>query len=96
MNRAEAIKALESLGSTPDEVAQSLRDKGIKGARCHTGYCPLAKLIGGYVHVQGAYVGREEGFELPKACKEFIRAFDYGSYQDIHEDVPKPRYFTYS
>jgi hypothetical protein len=96
LNRVEAIKLLESLGSTADEIAQSLRDKGIKGTRCYMGYCPLAKLIGGYVAIQGAYFGTEEGFEIPPACKDFVKRFDCGEYLDLHEDRPKPSYFTCS
>jgi hypothetical protein len=98
LTRVEAIKLLESLGSTADEVAQSLRDKGIKGPRCYMGYCPLAKLIGGQVCIQGAYIpcNNEEGFELPQACKDFIRKFDCGEYLDLHEERPRPSYFTCS
>ena len=84
MNRAEAIKALESLGENADEVAQSLKDKGIKGVRLHSCECPLAKLIGGYVAHRGAFVfGKEACFELPRACREFIAAFDRGAYPEI-------------
>lgn len=85
MNRAEAIKVLESLGENADEVAQSLKDKGIKGVRLHPCECPLAKLIGGYFsYFGGTFVfGKEAGFELPRACREFIAAFDRGAYPEI-------------
>ncbi len=38
-------KMLAGLGDTADAVAESLRDKGIRGLRCQGEFCPIATLI---------------------------------------------------
>jgi len=85
MNRVEAIKMLDSLGGTVQEVAQSLKDKGITGARRNPCHCPLANLIGGYVDNQEGFVGLEEGFELNRPCRDFVLAFDNGLYPELEQ-----------
>jgi len=98
MTLADEVKAyLSSLGTTPNEVAESLKQKGIKGKKCNSYYCPIAwslhhKYPGSYVAVGGTstYLALSNGGErvdvIHSECIEkFILMFDIGSYPFLKE-----------
>ena len=90
-------EALADLGSTADEVAASLRYRGIKGSIDDPCGCPIANYIKslgyGYASVGGgfAYAARDdirlatECLPLPGPVQQFIRAFDNRAYPDLNE-----------
>lgn len=96
-------EALEALGSTSDEVAQSLRDKGITGNPSDSRTCPVSNLIRKILH--GNYVIDVGGvwaswhpvnptssaeflrIHLPTPTATFICRFDLGVYADLRTDV---------
>lgn len=92
--------SLVALGNTPDEVAESLKAKGITGRRLAACACPLANYINslGYTHAGVAddftcdqLVNNEPHSDykkvyvgLPPACANFVRMFDC---DDKYEDL---------
>ena len=46
-------EALDALGSSVEEIAQTLFDKGVRGHKCSGAYCPLAMYLHG---LEGARV----------------------------------------
>jgi hypothetical protein len=100
MNAAEL---LASLGATADEVAQSLRDRGIVGRRAVARQCPLAELLSRecpdvqhgpwVVGMVLAFLDKrsafdpDTSFELPDGALEFRLAFDAGAYPELDADA---------
>jgi len=91
MSAPDPLEALRALGSTDDEVATTLREKGIKGWRGYTDACPLAQFL------------RAEGFALvnvtdtsfdvddyhaalPEGARSFVASFDGSLYPDLDMD----------
>lgn len=96
---AELVKsALAELGSTPDEVANALRNAGIRGSRAECGTCPVALWLilrvpelcstpgvcDWDVHRRGVLADDDYWLPLPEAVADFITAFDHdGAYRDL-------------
>jgi len=89
---------LRRLGSTPKAIAAELKRRGIKGTgSCAS--CPIANFLASsvkgikFVNV-GSYsvniqVGDSSQFfvTLPKACKDFIRSYDSGSFRFLRAET---------
>lgn len=85
----ELLRLLVSMGTTREEIAKTIRKKGIsidRGRRGNPWCCPIALYLKGkgfsFVTV-GFFVactheGTEERVRLPRAVHEFIKAFDSG------------------
>lgn len=88
---------LESLGSTPEQIAQSMLAKGIKGVPIHAGCCVLAvaleKRFGRPFSVGVWDVEQLDNFgqmtgvfvRVSEAVKEFTLNFDLGKYPYLEE-----------
>jgi hypothetical protein len=94
--RATAL--LAALGDHEDQVAASLKARGITGERGHCGTCPIAVYLlrsdlGCYaVDVDGSiylwFVGPDdiqhvEKISMPDPVNEFVCAFDTGRYDEL-------------
>lgn len=92
---------LEQLGQTPDEVASSLKAKGIKGVRYAVRFLnPVVRYIQMqlgdpllHIDVTGGSTlrtvhsdGSKEESRLPDAVREFLDAFNRGDYPDLESD----------
>lgn len=79
-------------GKDPDEIADYLRSKGIKGIMGSTSYCPIARYLSStlgpevLVAVSGiaAYV-QGVPYTLERPVQEFINRFDRGKFPDMME-----------
>lgn len=93
---------LESLGNTPDEVHQTLKDKGIKGRRASASRCPISNAVHQHVkmdtyvtHTDTLVVDPELSPDVndrnlvvnPWPVAEFIAAFDLRQYPDLDEEA---------
>ncbi len=83
---------LASLGGTADEVAASLRARGIKGIRGEPRCCPLANLLAaefpGHHYAVAPYrlvveIDGEGRAKMPRACGDFGISFDHRRYPDL-------------
>ena len=93
--RRRLAAALQSLGSTADNIADNLEIGGWRGLRHDAGACPISLYLTAVVpHVQGAAVGADQAtihtldgpdleIDLPPAVADFVRAFDNGAYPDL-------------
>lgn len=88
--RLEAF--LASLGASADEVADTLRSKGVRGLPCAPGACPIARAIErdlgspGRCGVSHAWTeDREDSVAMPEPVAEFVKAFDRGRYADLQD-----------
>lgn len=88
--RLEAF--LASLGATADEVAETLRRKGVRGLPCVPGACPVARAIErdlgspGRCGVSLAWTDdHEDSVAMPEPVAEFVKAFDRGRYADLQD-----------
>ncbi len=90
-------KALRKLGDTPEKIAASLQERGIKGYRGDAKRCPIANYLRsefggdyfcGYVGVgrKSATVGAASTNNIPSAVSDFIRAYDGSSttFRELH------------
>lgn len=77
-----AARMIESLGSTPDEIAAALRADGVRGVRHNPMRCPLAVFLSkrfpgqqcGVIHNAVIVDGYSATLSPPAA--EFMRDFD--------------------
>jgi hypothetical protein len=90
---------LASLGSSPLDVADSLRQLRARGIRDSTTRCPLARALEtrGCQHVRVYHTlyrswaqwcdeqGRSYELALPRGCWQFVKDFDAGKYPDLDE-----------
>ncbi len=90
-------RLLKSLGKRPAEVAQSLRNRNIKGGWSSL-TCPIATLItletGTSVHVSEGYISDRNFRPLaktPQPVREFIDRYDHGLYRDLLQALPKEK-----
>jgi len=90
--------ALDKLGSTSEEVAEKLKEKGVKGARRSVGTCPIAIYLWregfkwengvGTMIVGGSCISdnpRADLMATPGVVADFIRDFDRGNYPELEE-----------
>lgn len=95
MGYEELWAIIVGLGDTPDRIAKTLREKGIKGVRHERCDCPIARYVrhvagGGLysVSVHNSSVHHEHNrwsLPLPPAVDRFVRAFDGGKYPELEE-----------
>lgn len=87
-------KALEELGDTPEQVAASLRELGIKGVPLHAVYCPIAKFVAKtiyrsstaqYSHSTWCSIWGWYAVPNPWAVSKFIEKFDTYQYPELIE-----------
>ena len=92
MTKKELKRILGSLGRNPQEIANSLKEKGIAGNRCDTSSCPLAKYLCNFVdavEVEGCRIvvwdekGRDMEIFNTKAQTSFIEQFDNGTFPEL-------------
>lgn len=92
---------LNSLGSSPDEIAESLRKMNIKGKRSRSDRCPIANVltkklnegsykVSGVVYYKPAkklFRQREDDVSVftPPAVFKFISKFDQGFYPTLEQ-----------
>lgn len=92
-------RELEELGSTPEEVAEELRKRAIRGVGMDGERCALAQAIkrwdgirsanvtaNGYVKVwleEEDDLGRIRRCDIPEAADAFAYNFDAGEYPDL-------------
>lgn len=92
----EAIKLLNELGNSSEEVAQSLKDCEIKGKKKRACDCPIANFLSKHLNVVDVDVNPNEidiydydqHFSLktiPPAVAEFIVDFDKGKFDFLVE-----------
>lgn len=89
---------LAGLGSTADEIAETLHRQDVTGTRDDCWHCPIANLISD--RIPGADKWRVEEFGvndqfvtipdgtvlLPPAVSEFVTQFDLGTYPLLDDD----------
>jgi hypothetical protein len=96
-------KVLEQMGTTADEVAASLRAKGVQGVRNAVRVLnPIVRHIqialridnldadvmtGTTLRIQGGI--KKQEVKLPQAVKDFMDAFNRGAYPDL--ELPKDK-----
>ena len=90
------LEAIKSLGETPEEVTQALREKGIKGYRCMAGSCPVANYLKacGFssvtvscyasMYVNSDKENADERHYLPAGVRQWITNFDDGKYPEFY------------
>lgn len=92
---SDLLNRLENLGSA-DAIADYFRAEGVRGQRGNASDCPMQKwfqvetdvnyrVSGSGVSKNGVMVAT-----LPKAARDFIRAFDHGVYRDLSTNNNKP------
>jgi hypothetical protein len=85
-----AVRLLEQLGSTPDEIALALHQRGVQGRPDYSSTCVLAVYLGGHgykacvdtlvIDILGDDGWPVEDFAPSAAQAEFIQRFDDGFY----------------
>jgi hypothetical protein len=84
----DTLELLVSLGNTADEVAASLTKLDMKGKVNNFHKCPIFNFLkanGKPVRLTGAWGISlvDEKIDPPKACSDFIRAFDARKYPNL-------------
>lgn len=94
------VKEIKKLGETPDEIAQALKRRGIKGYKGVFDSCPIANFVSKKVDVdnicvEGDILTFEERMDeyefhvrIPnrEPIRQFISNFDNGYYDFLEED----------
>ena len=85
-------------GKSPDQIAETIRRRGIKGRSGTTHVCPMALLLrgqstGDFV-IGRKYIARRSGTKIEKVhtpanISTFVRRFDIGKYPELM--APSPR-----
>lgn len=90
MTPDRVAELLRALGSTADEVAETLRRGGYRGERQRCDVCPIAQYLGANdvdgpaVYPIVVFFGPEcEAASNPEGAYLFMRAFDEGGYPDL-------------
>ncbi len=93
--RRRVAIALQSLGTSADDVADALDTGGWRGLRHDAGACPVSLYLTATLpDVRGAAVGTgeatvhpidgpDEEIDLPPAVATFVEAFDGGAYPEL-------------
>ncbi len=89
---------LTALGDTKEAVRANLAAQGIKGVRCNSHNCPLARVVQTVPGATDSSVGTSNitvfvphsvetiHCAMPPACIEFIRDFDTHNYSELTEE----------
>lgn len=83
------FSCLERLGNTPDEIAESLSVKQIKGSKREPHSCPIAQYLRGQyprakISVCHDMVRLDDVvMSPPKPVRDFIHGFDMGDYPNL-------------
>ena len=96
---ARTEEALGRLPCVPDEIAEFLHDRGIRGTQCLATNCPIAKWLKQEVPELEANVvvavtpliaevAQLVEVEMPPVVTDFIVAFDAGDYEFLFDDEP--------
>lgn len=94
MDRHKIQEVLLKLGTSPDQVAESLKNQGCLGSPYSDEYCPVAKYLRketqSYVSVSTRHAYFEptfsdKGIPLPSAVAGFVVWFDAGIFPDLVE-----------
>lgn len=104
MNNEKILAALAALGSNAYEIAETLREKGIKGDPAFCATCPIAVYLSRKLptakffvtihsvtwHARSTFASG--GMDLPSAIKGFVRRFDDGEFDFLRSThyVPVP------
>lgn len=93
MNFQEAV---QSLGTTPEQVEAKLRASHIRGSRRSAGYCPIARYlkscgftdvtVSDKVRLYNSTSGKAPAIEvvsLPEGVKQWIMDFDAGKHNEF-------------
>lgn len=82
-------KFLTALGSTPDEIAKTLKRRGVKGVAFQSDKCPLVNALKRrwpsrqiIASIDVVYIDDDE-ITLPRSCQRFVSNFDSGLYPDL-------------
>lgn len=91
------LEAVKSLGETPEEVTQALREKGIKGYRQIASSCPIARYLNacGFPSVTVCTSAKryrdgskesdaEESVYLSAGVRQWVSDFDFGKYPEFY------------
>lgn len=92
--KEDVLRQLASLGDTPEDVAEALTAKGIKGVPTVAGKCPVARYL---EDLNGEpftvffnanwelekHTREDNRVEVPAAVFNFIGEFDSGIYPDL-------------
>ncbi len=87
----DALALLESLGNTPDAIADKLTAMGIRGEREDCRNCPLANYLtlNGFekvtIETTELKIGDDDAV-MPHACRSFVDAFDEGKYDELNDE----------
>jgi hypothetical protein len=99
MRKREVISALNKLGKTAREVADTLKEKGIIGNRRMAKTCPISQYLHSCDHPSGTQPSTSScsiGYskrgilsqeEIPLPVREFIDAFDAGEFPELTKRV---------
>jgi hypothetical protein len=88
---------LAGLGDSSEQVAASLREKGIKGEPACAEQCPIARLLKSEIEdaewasvsACGLHVGAGDftaGMATPDHVADFVSDFDLGQFPDLEAD----------
>jgi len=91
----DLLDALAALGKTEEQIAASLRARGVTGERRNSRCCPLARYLtaelGRQVVVDGDSIcidgpsSWQESVWPDRCVADFIEGFDHGDYPDLVE-----------
>lgn len=87
-----ALRALLSLGDWPEDVALSLRERGVKGVRNNARCCPLSRFLRKEFPGEDVLVSSrlfrvgDRGTPLTATLAAFVFGFDEGRFPFLDED----------
>lgn len=89
-NKEKLQELLNSLGNSPEEIAETLKSKGIKGLRKKPCWCPISMVIWDEFRVRSSvrdiYIwinASDFSIDTPKPIRDFIRKFDSGEFEEL-------------
>jgi hypothetical protein len=98
----DILPHLQALGTTAQQVADTLDAEGIKGARMRASACPIANYLRDIypdattclvsplratVSVSNSRKETGDSVRLPQAITDFINRFDMGKYPNLIEET---------
>lgn len=84
------LRDLRKLGRTPQQIAQTLRRRRIKGQRCRGRSCPIARYLTREYHTivdvsHRVIVVSPVSVHTPRPIIRFLDRFDRGEYEYLNE-----------